>query len=417
MGPIVHQIDPIYVTLPEDIVFEGSLNPVAFTGDYKDLHGIDEELSKDSNNAISNSTVTESLDKKVEIVDLTLPTGLQWKSVCYGNGMFVAIDGSEDTVTNSIVYSEDGLSWKWTHLNQSYYWVQVYHADNKFVAIGYSSNNRIESRFVSACSLDGISWEVNLSSIQFFPREVYYADGMFSVVGELQKDYYNTINFLYSYDGIYWRQSKLTYNTPDYYRSIAYANGMYIIVPKYGNYVYSTTSSFSYAQKYTTLKKYDNWKQICHNDSTFLIVPQRSNYILYGHDYSNWYSVDLPVDAEWGAACFGGDKFILVGANSNIAVFSHDCVNWTQVSLPFSANWSSICYGNGQYMLIASDSDLALSSKDGVTWHGLGILKNDEDITNNAFKALKKDLDENYIGLDNSYIDHAAQIVTWEADD
>jgi len=51
-----------------------------------------------------------------------LPSG-NWKSVCYGNGKFIAVAFGSDTAA----YSTDGIHWDIIQLNVSgvYYWVSI----------------------------------------------------------------------------------------------------------------------------------------------------------------------------------------------------------------------------------------------------------------------------------------------------
>ena len=69
-------------------------------------------------------------------VQARLPVSRMWFSVCYGNGMFVAVAQN----TNIAVYSTDGITWTQTTMPVSNNWYSVCYGNGKFVAVAYNSN-------------------------------------------------------------------------------------------------------------------------------------------------------------------------------------------------------------------------------------------------------------------------------------
>ena len=76
-------------------------------------------------------------------------TDRAWKSVCYGNGMFVAVADS----TNYFAYSTDGINWTESTISDtSRQWQSVCYGNGKFVTITGNSYNKY-----FAYSADGIN--------------------------------------------------------------------------------------------------------------------------------------------------------------------------------------------------------------------------------------------------------------------
>ena len=78
---------------------------------------------------------------------VALPASSMWRSVCYGDGKFVAV------AYNSAIaaYSTEGSTWTQTTLPASKRWYSVCYGNGKFVAVASGSN-------IAAYSTDGINW-------------------------------------------------------------------------------------------------------------------------------------------------------------------------------------------------------------------------------------------------------------------
>ena len=103
-------------------------------------------------------------------------TSRNWYSVCYGNGMFVAIAFD----SNYFAYSTDGMNW--TETNNRYtsrHWWMVCYGNDKFVTIAGGLN---DSNYF-AYSTDGMNWtEGTISSTSRQWRSVCYGNGKFVAV-------------------------------------------------------------------------------------------------------------------------------------------------------------------------------------------------------------------------------------------
>ena len=77
----------------------------------------------------------------------TLPTSASWRSVTYGNGVFVAVAVSSTIAATS----PDGITWTQRVLPTSTAWISVTYGNGVFVAVAVNST-------IAATSPDGITW-------------------------------------------------------------------------------------------------------------------------------------------------------------------------------------------------------------------------------------------------------------------
>ena len=155
----------------------------------------------------------------------TLPASKYWRSVCYGNGKFVAVADS----SNLAAYSTDGINWTQATLPASKHWESVYYGNGKFVAVAYNSN-------VAAYSTDGINWTQATLPASATWRSVCYGNGKFVAVAG-----YSNIA-AYSTDGINWTQSTLPASATWY--PVCYGNGKFVAVVSNSNIAAYLKDSF-----------------------------------------------------------------------------------------------------------------------------------------------------------------------------
>ena len=138
-------------------------------------------------------------------------TNRNWECLCYGNDKFVAVandDSSSDNLNNYFAYSTDGINWGETTISYSYtvYWVNVgyiAYGDNKYVAVGNRNYGNVISSLTSyyLYSTDGITWErkdwgesKNISHLHYINDKFYaYISNRFCYFG---KDYPTTYDYI-----------------------------------------------------------------------------------------------------------------------------------------------------------------------------------------------------------------------------
>jgi hypothetical protein len=83
----------------------------------------------------------------------TLPSAPDWVGLAYGNGVFVAT-GAYFGSSNASIYSTDGITWTATTMPNTAAWESVAYGSNVFVAVGFGYGGG------KASSTNGITWTI-----------------------------------------------------------------------------------------------------------------------------------------------------------------------------------------------------------------------------------------------------------------
>lgn len=143
----------------------------------------------------------------------TLPTTINWDSVCYGNGKFVATANSE-TSTNVGAISTDGITWNPMFFPINGNWVSITYGNGMFVVISYNSK-------VSMYSINGTDWHQSELPAKQNWYAITYGNGTFVAIAESNIAAYST-------DGINWKPTFLTDNVT--WKDVTYGNGSFVAV-------------------------------------------------------------------------------------------------------------------------------------------------------------------------------------------
>ena len=232
-----------------------------------------------------------------------------WRSVCYGNGKFVAV---EVGYARAGAYSYDGITWTKTSIHGTYgSWRSVCYGNGKFVTVSTEE---------AAYSYDGITWiVVTISGAYGNWVSVCYGNGKFVAVED------GHTNAAYSYDGITWIVVTIS-GTNRHWDSVCYGNGKFVTVA------------------------YDS-----------------TNTAAYSYDGINWIETTISeIGRDWYSVCYGNGKFVAVeDGYTNAVTYSYDGVNWIETTISGTyESWRSVCYGNGKFVAVAYDSTKAVYAID-----------------------------------------------------
>ena len=166
-------------------------------------------------------------------------------SICYEKGKYVAVGGyraSSMTITTyhgKMAYSTDGVTWTSIDISafRDYRIYSICYGNGKFVAVGGSPDTIIQGTSTGAggkmaYSTDGVNWtEVDSPFGSSSIHSTYYGNGKFVAGG-------NGGKIAYSTDGITWTAvSNSTFGTNPI-SSICYGNGKYVAVGLDGKMAY-----------------------------------------------------------------------------------------------------------------------------------------------------------------------------------
>ena len=294
-----------------------------------------------------------------------LPFYGEWISVCYGNGVFVAVAKKSPYCA----YSYDGKIWKAASMPNVYWW-SVCYGGGKFVAVGdalYSNSDYTGPTNIAAYSSDGITWTQFTMPTSTYWRSVCYGNGKFVAVA------YNNGKVAYSSNGTSWSSADI--GDTSFWTSICYGGGKFVIVGENPCDICAYSSDGT-SWTVTGFPEYEYWSQIYYSNGLFVAVSRKkgsdkSTTIAYSGSGTSWNTATVS-SGNWNSICSYGDSFIMVSNDEIRKVdFSISNLTWTASSLTLSGYWSDICYGNGKYVTISdrSDSDSYFAySTDGITW-------------------------------------------------
>ena len=160
-----------------------------------------------------------------------------WGSVCYGNGLFVAV--AYTGTGNRVMTSPDGITWTIRTSAADNNWRSVCYGNGLFVAVASSgTGNHVMT------SPDGITWTIRTSAADNGWGSVCYGNGLFVAVA-----YSGTGNrVMTSPDGITW--TIRTSAADNSWYSVCYGNGLFVAVAGsgIGNHVMTSPAPLQLAQ-------------------------------------------------------------------------------------------------------------------------------------------------------------------------
>ena len=256
----------------------------------------------------------------------SMPSNKTWKSVAYGNGVFVAVPFGH----YKAAYSTDGISWsEMKILSGSQNWNSVTYGNGKFVAVASYYNTDYS---VTAYSTDGINWIQSNASPPCLWGSVTYGGGKFVAVPYSRNGSSSNTTAIYSTDGITWNTTSMPSSAE--WGSIAYGNGMfvasgYIRTNGYGKIAYSTDGITW--NSVTTVNELIHFRHVAYGNNMFVAIA--SDTIAYSTDGITWNTSAMPSDG-WNYITYGGGKFVASGSLYNGSsydykkAYSVDGVNW-----------------------------------------------------------------------------------------
>lgn len=247
-----------------------------------------------------------------------------WKSVCYGNEMFVAYG----------IYSADGVNWKRTMKIPTLLGPSVCYGNGKFFAISQEDQN---GKSYVSYSDDGENW----SSVSVIPQggwqSVCYGGGKFVAVG--------TKKAACSTDGTVWTEKTIS---DKYWKSVCYGKKTFVAVGK--NTAAYSTDGETWTEVTGKPISDGNWQSVCYGNGQFVAVGDKK--VAYSTDGKTWTEVSKePVsNGDWKSVCYGNGQFLVIGDDGNSTkivgrvIYSSDGgKTWKESFLPYSSGWSSVC--------------------------------------------------------------------------
>ncbi len=260
-----------------------------------------------------------------------------WASVCYGNGLFVAVSNDG---THQIMTSPDGINWTSRTAAENNIWYSVCYGNGLFVAVSNTGAHQIMT------SLDGITWTARSVPEANYWHSVCYGNGLFVAVS-----FSGTHRVMTSPDGITW--TVRTAAEDNFWFSVCYGNGLFVAVSVDGtNRVMTSPNGITWTAR--SVPEANNWRSVCYGNGLFVAVSFNGTHqVMTSPDGINWTARTATENNQWHSVCYGNGLFVAVSIDgTNRVMISPDGINWTARSATENNHWRSVCYGNGLFVAV-----------------------------------------------------------------
>jgi len=269
----------------------------------------------------------------------------QWRSICFGNGLFVAI--ANNGTGNRVMTSPDGVNWTIRTSAADNQWNSVCYGNGLFVAV---ATNGTGNRAMT--SPDGVNWTLRSSAADNQWASVCYGNGLFVAVAIDGID--NRV--MTSPDGINWTSRASAANF--YWYSVCYGNGLFVAVSYDGPAVITSPDGINWTMHGTPTGSGVKWSSVCYGNGLFVAVASlgwTGMLVMTSPDGINWTTRTNAADNSWNSVCYGNGLFVAVASTGtgNRVMTSPDGINWTIRTSAADNTWTSVCYGNGSFVSLA----------------------------------------------------------------
>ena len=152
--------------------------------------------------------------------------------ICYGDGKFVAILVDDSYATNKIYYSTNGINWSTATLPVSANWKSICYGNGKFLATTDSN--------IAAYSTNGINW-VQLTFPSSHTWRACYGNNKFVAAYGIRTGPWGVI---YSFDAINWVEATIPANTIVNKPRMCYGDGKFVAVSGKQDVNYKKASAY-----------------------------------------------------------------------------------------------------------------------------------------------------------------------------
>lgn len=291
----------------------------------------------------------------------------------------------------------------------------IIYVDNKYYMITQSPGQ-------IASSEDLKEWQVLHSfSVDNIYDSIAYGNGIFVVVGDATNGIY------ISEDGIVFKNKKLTVyskfgkmNIKAAFNTTRYINNQFVIVT-------GTSWNDGHSEGHIIVSKNGkDWKDYFESDDTSFMEIAYGNgiYVAVGtnggiytsKDLINWTKQKSGVSQKLVGVNFGKNQFIITGVDGVILTSSNG-VDWIKRESNTTSYLIRSRYGNGMYVAVGYNA-IVLTSIDGVNWqeqndgynkgafYGMTFVNNSYVITGNKFNSGKTCIIKYEITRDINYSDN-----------
>lgn len=290
------------------------------------------------------------------VTDLPFEGYTDYISVSYGNSVFVAVYGGAGysrtdmsclPYGNKVAYSTDGINWQVMNMPSSQDWKSVCYGEGSFIAVAGNG--------VAARSADGMHWtEFSMPCTPFsrFLKHVCHGMRWFVAADTINGTLYK------SHDGHWW-QSMTGKSDLGTLQAMCYGHEKFVCLFKQGDVWASAYHDGWYwpSQTAGSLPTTTGSYKLCYGDGKFVAVAG-AGVAAYSTDGINWTQTAMPLTATCEAVSYGSDSFCAICEDGTTA-HSNDGINWTEGTAGDADGWEAICYGKAIFVAVAKGGIVA----------------------------------------------------------
>jgi hypothetical protein len=325
------------------------------------------------------------------------PYNASWSSVCYGEGYFVAVyeswffDYPPPTNKTQAMYSPQlppppSTTWIIRSSPSNKKWSSICYGNGLFVAVS-------KDGFVMTSKIGVNNWALQTCPVQDWSSVCYGTPLINSVIVPIFVAVSYTpfiYNIMTSLDGITWTSQSSPTNNPSKWTSVCYGNNIFVAANDLGGT--TTTVAFMTSANgtdWTSIYAPINnqmWKNICYGNNLFIACATafiNNNYCAFfavSQNGTNWnvhvnrYTNALSFSID--AICYGNGIFVAVLTNIGVVLtssnVSYESSSWTPRTLDSSLriSWKSVCFGDGLFVAVSKTGtgNRVMISPDGINW-------------------------------------------------
>lgn len=283
------------------------------------------------------------------------PADIQWNSVTYGNGLFVAVASSG---TNRVMTSPDGITWtqRFSALNfngtTELPLLSVAYGNNIFVAVGWGTGYT-----ETMSSPNGIAWTARSIPYPNYQdnSSVVYGNGRFVAVAWGSATGGTTL-IISSTNGTTWSHATGNFSFPSYtdiWHTVTYGDGLFVTVGASGQLA-TSPDGINWTQQPNIANQY--WRSVTYGNGLFVAVSSTgTTRIITSPDGIYWTPRPSRGDSlSLWSVTYGGGWFVATTTGNQVLI-SHDGINWRLRPAAGAAwAWSNITYGQDKFVAVAN---------------------------------------------------------------
>ena len=265
-------------------------------------------------------------------ISTALPTTSEWSAICYGGGIWLAVSYSNPSVVAKS--TDGGKTWSQRSIPGGYY-KSLKYGNGVFVALAQGNT--------TATSTDGESWTLHTHAYAAYWSSMDFGNGDFIAVAVQSNQAIKSV------DGVNW--TPLTLPSTSNWNAVCHTTAGDWVALTDSNVAARTTDATTWTS--FNMPANVNWMSLAYGNGRLLAVGLNggnSNTAAVSTDNGvTWTLKEMPESALWFTVTFGNGIFVVAAYLSNKAISTVDGDFWTSRVLPASSTWYNIAYGDGVF--------------------------------------------------------------------